>query len=155
MKTGFIFHNEIIISPDGCAAVVGPLAHAAWFGDQRKALPVVKCCANNFYVITPDERGMLWITAAQSSRYGAERYMHPASILVDVTNAPRTDKAAAEPKHSVAVRYEYEDELPRNLSREEYDAMFPLSVVDGVRLFPYVEIYGQRYYLAQSHPAKP
>ena len=50
--------------------------------------------------------------------------------------------------YTAIVRWEYEDCLPKNLSDEEYKRMFPMSRVDGVRLFPYIEMEtGHRYYL--------
>lgn len=50
--------------------------------------------------------------------------------------------------YTAVVRWEYEDCLPKNLSDEEYKRMFPMSRVDGVRLFPYIEMEtGHRYYL--------
>lgn len=40
-----------------------------------------------------------------------------------------------------------EDELPEDLSDEVYDAMFGCSKVDFVRLFPFVEVDGQKMFL--------
>ncbi|MFA5772738.1 MAG: hypothetical protein WC974_08430 [Thermoplasmata archaeon] len=48
---------------------------------------------------------------------------------------------------TVAVLAEYEDELPKDLTEEDYNRMFPLSKVDIVRSFPYVEINNHKYYL--------
>ena len=39
------------------------------------------------------------------------------------------------------VRWEYEDELPKDITMQDYGWMFNMSsIIDGVRMFPYVEI---------------
>ena len=48
----------------------------------------------------------------------------------------------------IEVKYGYEDELPENLTQEEYDRIFSGSIVDGVRMFPYIEIGTVKYYLS-------
>lgn len=47
----------------------------------------------------------------------------------------------------VKVKYEYEDELPDDITDEEYDEIFNSSIIDGVRLFPYVEVEGEKYFI--------
>jgi len=49
------------------------------------------------------------------------------------------DAAAIQPVSVNPLCWVYEDELPKSLSSEAYDALYPHSKVDGVRLFP---IYG-------------
>lgn len=45
--------------------------------------------------------------------------------------------------------WEYEDALSEAMDGKVYDAVFPSSrVVSGVRMFPYVIIDDQRFYLA-------
>ena len=51
-------------------------------------------------------------------------------------------------KHGLKFGYEYEDNIPK-LNSFVYGAMFKASYVDGVRLFPYVEIKGERFYLVK------
>ena len=46
------------------------------------------------------------------------------------------------------VKWENEDELPE-MTNDEYNSIFGLSVVYIVRLFPYVEINGEKYYLSE------
>jgi len=47
----------------------------------------------------------------------------------------------------VAVRFEYEDKLPKTTDLI-YEYMFRVSqVIDGVRMFPYIELEGDRFYL--------
>ena len=48
---------------------------------------------------------------------------------------------------AVFIQFENEDELPANISGNVYDVMFRCSHVDGVRLFPYIEENGQKYFL--------
>lgn len=43
--------------------------------------------------------------------------------------------------------WEYEDQLPPDC---DYDAMYPLSKVDGVRLFPFVNTLEGRYFLCED-----
>lgn len=42
--------------------------------------------------------------------------------------------------------YEYEDELPQ-MHGDVYDKMFDASIVDGVRLFPYIFFKGKKCFL--------
>jgi hypothetical protein len=51
--------------------------------------------------------------------------------------------------NTVIIKYEYEDQLPKNISDEEFAAMFECSIVDIVRMYPYIEIKGKRYYLTK------
>lgn len=51
---------------------------------------------------------------------------------------------------TLVVKWEYEDQLPGDISDETFGAMFNCSKVDGVRLYPYVEIDGNRYYLVSK-----
>lgn len=49
---------------------------------------------------------------------------------------------------TAVVRWEYEQMLPPSIHSQEYKCMFPMSKVEGVRMFPYVEMEdGHRYYL--------
>ena len=51
---------------------------------------------------------------------------------------------------TVLVKWENEDELP-DMTSQDYDELYPESeVIGGVRMFPYVEIEGKRYYLTGS-----
>ena len=52
------------------------------------------------------------------------------------------------------IQWEHEDELSENVGKREYDMMFDNSkIINGVRMFPYVEIRDrfsnrvQKYYL--------
>jgi len=52
------------------------------------------------------------------------------------------------------IQWDYEDELSENVGKREYDMMFQNSkIIDGVRMFPYMEIRDrsssrvQKYYL--------
>ena len=51
--------------------------------------------------------------------------------------------------YTTVVKWEHEDELPEDLTDEEYNKMFPLSKVILTRRFPYVEINGIKYYLKE------
>lgn len=44
---------------------------------------------------------------------------------------------------NVKIKYEYEDELETDIT----EGMFKASVVDIVRMYPYVVINNQKYYL--------
>ena len=48
---------------------------------------------------------------------------------------------------AVFINFENEDELPAEIKDDVYSAMFECSHVDGVRLFPYIEENGQKYFL--------
>ncbi len=48
---------------------------------------------------------------------------------------------------AVFIQFKNEDELPADISDNVYSAMFECSHVDGVRLFPYIEENGQKYFL--------
>ena len=48
---------------------------------------------------------------------------------------------------AVFIEFENEDELPAEIKDDVYSAMFECSHVDGVRLFPYIEENGQKYFL--------
>ena len=48
---------------------------------------------------------------------------------------------------AVFIQFENEDELPADISNDVYSTMFNCSHVDGVRLFPYIEENGQKYFL--------
>ena len=48
---------------------------------------------------------------------------------------------------AVFIKFENEDELPAEIKDDVYSAMFNCSHVDGVRLFPYIEENGQKYFL--------
>lgn len=49
--------------------------------------------------------------------------------------------------NNVTIKFQNEDELPENISDEVYSAMFKCSHVNFVRLFPYIEDCGEKYYL--------
>ena len=49
----------------------------------------------------------------------------------------------------VTIKWEYEDQLPKEITDEDYNAMYSESkIVFAVRMFPYVEINEERYYLS-------
>jgi hypothetical protein len=53
---------------------------------------------------------------------------------------------------SAPIRWQQEDELPP-LSQADYDDMYPMSIVPdnvGCRIFSYVDIDGEKYYLMGS-----
>ena len=55
---------------------------------------------------------------------------------------------------NMKLKWENEDELPE-LSKEIYDAMFLTSIVNGVRLFPYMELVdGTKFYFIQIEEIK-
>jgi hypothetical protein len=46
------------------------------------------------------------------------------------------------------LKWENEDELPLGITDEIYHVMFPTSIVNGVRYFPYLEcVDGTKFYL--------
>ena len=49
----------------------------------------------------------------------------------------------------IEIRYQYEDELP-DIKKKIYDAMFPSSFVDFVRMFPVLVIENRKYYLIED-----
>lgn len=71
-------------------------------------------------------------------------------VLIDELRAElaRRDEELAELNDkAVFIQFENEDELPADISGNVYDVMFRCSHVDGVRLFPYIEENGQKYFL--------
>jgi hypothetical protein len=48
----------------------------------------------------------------------------------------------------VPVEFEYEDQLPK-FDGSLFSAMYDASVVDGVRLYPFVVINEERFYLVK------
>lgn len=48
----------------------------------------------------------------------------------------------------VAVQFEYEDQLPK-FDGSLFSAMYDASVVDGVRLYPFVVVNEERFYLVK------
>jgi transcription elongation factor Elf1 len=48
---------------------------------------------------------------------------------------------------AVFIQFENEDELPPDIPDDVYSKMFNCSHVDCVRLFPYIEKHGKKYYL--------
>jgi hypothetical protein len=48
---------------------------------------------------------------------------------------------------AVSIKFENEDELPAEIKDDVYSAMFECSHVDCVRLHPYIEENGQKYFL--------
>ncbi len=55
---------------------------------------------------------------------------------------------------AVFIQFENEDELPSDIQDDVYSAMFNCSHVDGVRLFPYIEENGQKYFLVMLKEEK-
>jgi hypothetical protein len=55
---------------------------------------------------------------------------------------------------AVFIKFENEDELPAEIKDDVYSAMFECSHVDGVRLFPYIEENGQKYFLVMLKEGK-
>jgi len=56
-------------------------------------------------------------------------------------------------KKSLSLVFQYEDELPE-LKPEIYDAMFPISYVDFVRIFPAILIDNRLFYLIEREDAE-
>ena len=50
---------------------------------------------------------------------------------------------------SLSLVFQYEDELPE-LKQEIYNAMFPISYVDFVRIFPAILIDNRLFYLIEN-----
>ncbi len=48
---------------------------------------------------------------------------------------------------SFLVEWEYEDELPENLTNKQYNAIYARSKLDGVRMFPFVTIDDHKYFI--------
>lgn len=48
--------------------------------------------------------------------------------------------------NTVIIKYANEDEIP-NMDDSVYDRMNSCSLVHGVKLFPYIEKHGKKYYL--------
>jgi len=61
--------------------------------------------------------------------------------------ARRDEELAELNDKAVFIKFENEDELPAEIKDDVYSAMFECSHVDGVRLFPYIEENGQKYFL--------
>ena len=53
----------------------------------------------------------------------------------------------------LSLVFQYEDELPE-LKPEIYDAMFPSSIVDFVRMFPAILIGNRLFYLVERENAE-
>ncbi len=66
--------------------------------------------------------------------------------LLQADNARLTAELAELNDKAVFIKFENEDELPIEISNDVYSAMFNCSHVDGVRLFPYIEENGQKYF---------
>ena len=46
------------------------------------------------------------------------------------------------------IQWEYEDQLPEDLTDEDFKLMFAASEVDGIRIYPYIETEnGEKYFL--------
>ena len=56
-------------------------------------------------------------------------------------------------KTPLSLVFQYEDELPE-LKSEIYDAMFPISIVDFVRMFPAILIENRLFYLIEREDAE-
>ncbi len=48
---------------------------------------------------------------------------------------------------SSPIEWEYEDELPKNLSDAQYSAMYMKSKLDVVRMFPFITIDDHKYFI--------
>jgi hypothetical protein len=71
-----------------------------------------------------------------------------AFVKIKKSDLARRDEELAELNdRAVFIQFENEDELPADISGNVYDVMFRCSHVDGVRLFPYIEENGQKYFL--------
>ena len=69
----------------------------------------------------------------------------------DDSKKPPASEVRSNDLLSTLVIWEYEDQLPDTITGNEYNAMYDWSqVIIGVRMFPYVEIEGKRYYLRKS-----
>ncbi len=54
---------------------------------------------------------------------------------------------------ALSLVFQYEDELPE-LKPEIYDAMFPISIIDFVRMFPAILIDNRLFYLIEREDAE-
>ena len=52
-------------------------------------------------------------------------------------------------EEAVFIKFENEDMLPTEIPDDVYSAAFDCSHVDGVRLFPYIEENGEKYFLVK------
>ena len=52
-------------------------------------------------------------------------------------------------EEAVFIKFENEDILPLEIPDDVYSAAFDCSHVDGVRLFPYIEENGEKYFLVK------
>lgn len=59
-------------------------------------------------------------------------------------------KEASVSIETLVIKWEYEDRLPADISEDTFAAMFDCSKIDGVRLYPYVEIDGDRFFLTSK-----
>lgn len=63
----------------------------------------------------------------------------------------RAERLVQERDSRVELKWEHEDQLHRVMNREVYVQMFHASeVIDGVRMFPYVEQNGERFFLVRE-----
>ena len=68
-----------------------------------------------------------------------------AQLTAEIDRLTAENSALLE--QTVIIQFENEDELPSDIQDDVYRAMFNCSHVDGVRLFPYIEENGQKYFL--------
>jgi hypothetical protein len=54
---------------------------------------------------------------------------------------------------ALSLVFQWEDELPE-LKPEIYDAMFPISIIDFVRMFPAILIDNRLFYLIEREDAE-
>lgn len=57
-------------------------------------------------------------------------------------------------KKALVIKFVNEDELPKGIRDDVYAAMFNCSHVYGVRLFPYIEENGKKYFLIWPNASK-
>ena len=70
-------------------------------------------------------------------------------LPTDVNGGKIVPKRRVKKKPTIAaVQFEYEDQLPK-FDGSLFSAMYDASVVDGVRLYPFVVINEERFYLAK------
>ncbi|MEL7626961.1 MAG: hypothetical protein AAGU15_08900 [Anaerolineaceae bacterium] len=68
---------------------------------------------------------------------------------MEAVNKTLTDRIAALVADGIHIEWMNEDELPEEISDEVYSTMYACSVVDFVRLFPFVTIDGRKRFLIE------
>lgn len=110
------------------------------FGDIKPKVDETDC-----YYIT-DQAMQKVIDGLTEEKLQLERQII-ADRLIEIKNRA----GQVEPLVSLPpIKWQYEDELPE-LTDKEYDGMFDFSrVIDGVRMFPYMEINNAKHYLRSN-----